>query len=289
MKYSDLVSIAAAASLALAMGAAPAAARGGPNKVKPAAAAKAKPVKPAATAKAKPVKPSNSAAGKTNATAANTTKSKPLGSASTAAASSKPTPTAKRAKGENRMQSSTESQDGRPLPSTTILPEGKAVDKLANNANLREKMQSRLPRGTDVMAAAGGFKNLGQFVAAVNVSNNLGIEFTVLKRLMVGQGYSLGQAIQQAKAMDAGQAVRLGNAAVIQANTEIAKPSTTSPPTTSVTPRGRPGNATVIPANSAKPSTTSPPTTSPRRRPGNATVVQANSDKPPTTSRKVKD
>jgi hypothetical protein len=58
-------------------------------------------------------------------------------------------------------------------------------------------LQGRLPLGTDLMTAAAGFRNLGQFVAAVNVSNNLGITFTELKTRMVDDGLSLGQAIQK--------------------------------------------------------------------------------------------
>jgi hypothetical protein len=68
--------------------------------------------------------------------------------------------------------------------------------KLQKNANLAAKLKSRLPAGTDLMTAAAGFKNLGQFVAAVNVSNNLGIPFAQLKTKMVTDGSSLGQAIQ---------------------------------------------------------------------------------------------
>ena len=50
------------------------------------------------------------------------------------------------------------------------------------------------------MKASAGFKNLGQFVAAVNVSNNLGIPFSQLKTKMVDDGMSLGQSIQDAPA-----------------------------------------------------------------------------------------
>ena len=68
--------------------------------------------------------------------------------------------------------------------------------KLQKNTNLASKLQSRLPAGTDLMKASAGFKNLGQFVAAVNVSNNLGISFTQLKTKMVDDGMSLGQSIK---------------------------------------------------------------------------------------------
>jgi hypothetical protein len=71
--------------------------------------------------------------------------------------------------------------------------------KLQRNTNLASKLQSRLPAGTDLMAASAGFRNLGQFVAAVNVSNNLGIPFSELKTRMVTSGMSLGQAIQDAR------------------------------------------------------------------------------------------
>jgi hypothetical protein len=71
--------------------------------------------------------------------------------------------------------------------------------KLQKNTNLASKLQSRLPAGTDLTLAASGFRNLGQFVAAVNVSNNLGIRFADLKTRMVDQGMSLGQAIQDAR------------------------------------------------------------------------------------------
>jgi hypothetical protein len=71
--------------------------------------------------------------------------------------------------------------------------------KLQKNTNLASKLQSRLPAGTNLQLAAEGFRNLGQFVAAVNVSNNLGIPFADLKTRMVDQGMSLGRAIQDAR------------------------------------------------------------------------------------------
>jgi hypothetical protein len=58
----------------------------------------------------------------------------------------------------------------------------RAVDEmLADNKQLASKLSSLLPSGTNLQAAASGFKNLGQFVAAVHVSHNLGISFASLK------------------------------------------------------------------------------------------------------------
>ena len=48
---------------------------------------------------------------------------------------------------------------------TTLTP---VQQKLQKNTNLANKLQSRLPAGTDLNTASAGFKNLGQFVAAVN-------------------------------------------------------------------------------------------------------------------------
>jgi hypothetical protein len=81
-------------------------------------------------------------------------------------------------------------------PTGTLTP---VQQKLQRNTNLASKLQSRLPAGTNVSAAASGFRNLGQFVAAVNVSNNLRIPFAQLKNRMVDRGMSLGQAIQDVR------------------------------------------------------------------------------------------
>lgn len=70
--------------------------------------------------------------------------------------------------------------------------------KLASNTKLASKLQALLPPGTNLQTAAQGFKNLGQFVAAVHVSKNLGIPFDQLKAKMTGPPpESLGKAIQQ--------------------------------------------------------------------------------------------
>lgn len=72
--------------------------------------------------------------------------------------------------------------------------------KLAGNPKLSAKLQSLLPAGTDLKTAAAGFKNFGQFVAAVHVSHNLGIPFDQLKAKMTGaNAESLGKAIKELK------------------------------------------------------------------------------------------
>ena len=81
-------------------------------------------------------------------------------------------------------------------PTTTTTTLTKVQQKLQQNTKLASKLEGRLPKGTDLMEAAEGFRNLGQFVAAVNVSNNLGLDFDQLKTAMVDDGMSLGRAIQ---------------------------------------------------------------------------------------------
>lgn len=73
-------------------------------------------------------------------------------------------------------------------------------ERLQDNTKLSSKLQSLLPAGTNLQQAAQGFKNLGQFVAAVHVSHNLGIPFDQLKAKMIGPpSESLGKALQALK------------------------------------------------------------------------------------------
>ena len=73
-------------------------------------------------------------------------------------------------------------------------------EKLTDNTKLASKLQGLLPPNTNLQTAAQGFKNLGQFVAAVHVSHNLGIPFDQLKAKMMGPPKeSLGKAINALK------------------------------------------------------------------------------------------
>ena len=71
--------------------------------------------------------------------------------------------------------------------------------KLSKHPALASKLQSMLPKGTNLDVAASGFRNLGQFVAAVHVSNNLNIPFDQLKDKMMNDHMSLGSAIHALK------------------------------------------------------------------------------------------
>jgi hypothetical protein len=85
------------------------------------------------------------------------------------------------------------SATGAAAPGVALSP---VQQKLQGNTNLASKVSDRLPAGTNLMTASAGFRNLGQFVAAVNVSNDQQIPFAELKKRMVGDGMSLGRAMQ---------------------------------------------------------------------------------------------
>ncbi len=75
-----------------------------------------------------------------------------------------------------------------------------ASDLLTQNTKLSSNLQKLLPQGMTPQEACSGFKNLGQCVAAIHVSNNLGIPFADLKAKTTGSGsVSLGKAIDTLK------------------------------------------------------------------------------------------
>ena len=82
---------------------------------------------------------------------------------------------------------------------TASVPEGPhiPVTMLIKSPALVTRLTPLLPPGTTLAADAAGFKNAGQFVAALHVSQNLGIPFADLKAEMTGTSpVSLGAAIQ---------------------------------------------------------------------------------------------
>jgi hypothetical protein len=69
--------------------------------------------------------------------------------------------------------------------------------RIEANPQLASRLQALLPAGMTLDQAAAGFKNQGQFIAALHVAHNLGIPFAELQTDMTGPNPdSLGQAIQ---------------------------------------------------------------------------------------------
>jgi len=111
-------------------------------------------------------------------------------------------------------------------------------EKLKQNTNLSAKIASRLPAGTDVVKAADGFSNLGQFVAAVNASSNLQLSFADLKSKLVDGKMSLAQAIQAVRPLTASPTIEAQRAEYdargVIAESEQQPSQTTAPGATTV-------------------------------------------------------
>jgi hypothetical protein len=98
--------------------------------------------------------------------------------------------------------------------------------ELQRNLVLADGLRGRL-HGTDPIAAAAGFRRLELFVATAHASNTLAIPFFELKRRIVGDGMTLGQAIQDIRPTshywtearraedDAAEAIRMSEAIVL--------------------------------------------------------------------------
>ena len=98
-----------------------------------------------------------------------------------------------------------------PVPVVTDVAPTTPVSQAVKNPRLESRLLAMLPAGSNIQDASQGFKNWGQFVAAVHVSNNLGLPFDSLKTAMTGiptgaqpgtvpaTPMSLGQAIQSLK------------------------------------------------------------------------------------------
>ncbi len=209
-----------------------------PPKVKP-ATAKAQTVKPTAAHGPKTVKakPTTSVKVHGNSTQARAVKpAKSQGGAKSTAASTKPQTktsvdqakgSSQKVKGDKstRTARTDDATGSRPVADTNPRPTEltKAQQLLMKNDNLRAKMAARLPGDIDPVGAANGFKNLGQFVAAVNVSYNQGVDFKAMRQLMLGEGkLSIGQALQQLKGVDIQTANAAADTALTAANRDLA-------------------------------------------------------------------
>lgn len=238
--------------------------------------ASGKPASPKAATSGKPVTTTTHSTGKP------TTTGKPV--ATTAQAKGKPATTGKPTKPTSgkpatattttSTSSSTSKHSGATSTSTTTTttasgstatPLNPIAAKIASKPNLSTKINGMLPidpvTGVKMTldAASMGFKNQGQFIAALHVSQNLGISFTELKSHMVTvtpgvagqpttatQTGSLGQAIQASKrtanvTTEVERAEAQASADLQAASTSITttsgstsnkKKNTTTPPTT---------------------------------------------------------
>jgi hypothetical protein len=133
-----------------------------------------------------------------------------------------------------------------PAPASTATtppaPVSTVQETLKQNTSLAAKVASRLPAGTDLMDASAGFLDLGQFVAAVNVSNNLGLSFADLKTQLMTGKKSLGEAIPAVRKVASGtieaqRAEYEARGMISESERQQSLKTTTTPPTTKSKPK----------------------------------------------------
>lgn len=95
-------------------------------------------------------------------------------------------------------------------------------DLLTQNSQLSSKLSSLLPAGTDLQTASNGFRNLGQFVAAVHVSHNLGIPFDQLKCTELATTDACGSMTVPSKSSNLGKAIQTLKPAMSSADSKSA-------------------------------------------------------------------
>src|SRR6266545_3923641 len=83
----------------------------------------------------------------------------------------------------------------------------KMNERFQNDAKFRARMESLLPQGMDLKTAESGFKNHGQFIAALHVSANLGIPFDQLKAKMTGVSVDAAGQTTNSTPMSLGKAI----------------------------------------------------------------------------------
>lgn len=91
----------------------------------------------------------------------------------------------------------------RPAARTNDARGNEGADIAANisrNPQQKARLEAMLPAGMTLEQAASGFRNQGQFIAALQASKNQNIPFDQLKAEMTGESaLSLGQAVQKLK------------------------------------------------------------------------------------------
>jgi len=178
-----------------------------PKGVKPAKATVTKPAahtvqpvkvaKTAATATRKPAKPTTKPTTKADVKAAQLTARSAKGTARADAKLAKPAAKADARAANHSSTTTTGPTSGTSSttvsgpPLAPIVVSSQVADKISRNPNLAAKIASRLPSDMTLAQASTGFRNQGQFIAAVNVSKNLGIDFVKLQTAMTGQTVSV--------------------------------------------------------------------------------------------------
>ncbi len=128
-------------------------------------------------------------------------------------------------------------------PSTTPTMNPIAA-KIASHPQLKAKVMTLVPAGMTLDQASAGFRNQGQFIAALHAADHMGCAtcFAQIKADMVDKGLSLGQSIQDVRRTNSTTAQTQAATAEREAKTDLKTTSTPTSTTTATTrkkPHGR--------------------------------------------------
>ncbi len=143
-------------------------------------------------------------------------------------ATGKPTTTGKPTNGTTSGSTSTSTSTSTSPSKSTSTPLNPIAAKISSKPQLNTRITAMLPKGMTLNQASMGFKNQGQFIAALHVSQNLGCDcFKQIQTDMTTKHMSLGQAIQDVKKKTANAAVEAQKAET-EANDDIKSATSTS-------------------------------------------------------------
>lgn len=143
-------------------------------------------------------------------------------------ASKKPTTTtASTSTSTSSGTSTTTASTGTTTTPTTFEPNAIST-KISKNPSQLAKVNAMLPTGMTIEEASTGFRNQGQFVAALNVSKNQSIDFVQLKDAMTVDGLSLGQAAKQVRTAPAPTPVTTETGSTTTVSGSVSTGSTTA-------------------------------------------------------------
>lgn len=127
--------------------------------------------------------------------------------------------------------------------SPTSAPLNPIAAKISSHPQLNAKVTAMLPAGMTLDQASKGFRNQGQFIAALHAAQNLDCTsltcFGQLKTDMTRKGMSLGQAIQDVKQATVSSATLQAAKARQQADRDVKSTTTTTSTSTSTSTTAR--------------------------------------------------
>jgi hypothetical protein len=134
-----------------------------------------------------------------------------------------------------QKSTTTASSTANTTTTTTITGPNALSTKISSNPGQLAKINGMLPQGVTLDQATAGFRNQGQFIAALNASRNQGVSFTDLQKAMTVDGLSLGQAVRGLKTAPASTTTETGTTTPTAGTTTTGATTTTGTTTTTAT------------------------------------------------------